>query len=324
MSHDPCTTAGGAGRPRRFPGVHAVLYALFDARERLDRAAMRRQVGLCLAAGVDGVVVLGLATEAAKLTEAERRDVVAWAAEDLAGAGVPLGVTVYGNSLVEQEAALEAAAAAGAAWVILQPPSLGGYPPAELARGLARLAAATDLPVAVQNAPALMGRGLALADLRALVEDRPGIAHLKAELPVVQLAATVEAFGARVLVLGGQGGLEMVDALHAGCAGFVLAPDLVDHAVAIWRLWGAGDRDAAEARYRLVLPEIVFAMRAGVEHLVAYGKRVFGLRAGLPIHDRAPAEPVTPFGLAAAGRHAAALGPFGRRPPPLSPRRASR
>ena len=29
---------------RRFPGIHCILYALFDAEERLDRAAMAAQV----------------------------------------------------------------------------------------------------------------------------------------------------------------------------------------------------------------------------------------------------------------------------------------
>ena len=29
---------------RRFPGIHAVLYALFDAEEQLDRRAMRQQM----------------------------------------------------------------------------------------------------------------------------------------------------------------------------------------------------------------------------------------------------------------------------------------
>ena len=41
-------------------GVHAILYAFFDAEERLDREAMRHQVALCLKAGVAGVAVLGL------------------------------------------------------------------------------------------------------------------------------------------------------------------------------------------------------------------------------------------------------------------------
>ena len=44
-------------------GIHAILYALFDEAERLDRDAMRRQVGICLAAGVHGMAALGLATE---------------------------------------------------------------------------------------------------------------------------------------------------------------------------------------------------------------------------------------------------------------------
>ena len=60
---------------------------------------------------MDGVVVLGLATEVAKLTEAERREVMAWAAEDLAGRA-PLGVTIYGNGLPEQQAAMRDAEAA--------------------------------------------------------------------------------------------------------------------------------------------------------------------------------------------------------------------
>ena len=55
---------------------------------------------------------------------------------------------------------------------------------------------------------------------------------------------------------------------------------------------------------------IVFLMRS-VEHLVVYGKRVMGHRAGLAVHDRAPSTPVHPFGLAAAERYAATLGRYG-------------
>jgi 4-hydroxy-tetrahydrodipicolinate synthase len=294
----------------RFPGIHAVLYALFDEAERLDRTAMRRQIELCVAAGVDGIVVLGLATEVAKLTEAERRDVIAWVAEDLGGR-LPLGVTIYGNSVWEQMGLLRAAEATGAAWTILQPPSLGQYPVGELVRSYGRLADAARVPVAIQNAPGLMGRGLGVDGIAALVRAHPNVTHLKGEMSVVQLAQVLEACGDDLLVLNGQGGLEMVDSLRAGCAGFVLAPDIVDHAVRIWRSWQAGDADAAEAHYRRVLPAITFAMR-GLEHLIVYGKRIFGRRAGLPALDRAPSEPVTAFGLACVERYAAQLGPFGR------------
>ena len=60
-------------------------------------------------------------------------------------------------------------------------------------------------------------------------------------MPVVQLRRVIEAGGDRLTVLNGQAGLEMIDSLRAGCRGFVLAPDMVDHAVRIWRQWQAGD-----------------------------------------------------------------------------------
>ena len=297
---------------RRFAGIHAVLYALFDADEALDRQAMRRQVALCLAAGVDGIVVLGLATEVAKLAEAEQRAVVDWAAEDVAGR-VPLGVTVYGNSVQSQLALLRAAERAGADWLILQPPAVGTYGGGELLRGFGRLANAATVPLAIQNAPALMGRGLDADGIAALVAAHPNITHLKGEMPVVQLEQAIRARGERLTVLNGQAGLEMIDSLRAGCRGFVLAPDMVDHAARIWRLRQTGRQEDAARAYAALLPEIVFAMRS-LEHLIAYGKRIFGLRTGLAAHDRAPCERPTPFGVACAACHAAALGAFGPQP----------
>lgn len=294
---------------RTFPGIHAVLYAMFDAHERLDRAAMRAQALACLDAEVDGIVVLGLATEVAKLSERECREVVGWAAEDIGGR-VPLGVTVYGNSIAAQRALLRDAEQAGADWLILQPPSVGQFAAAELARGFGDLADAASCPVAIQNAPGLMGRGLDPADIVALVEAHPNITHLKGEMPVLQLAPLIAACGDRLRVLNGQAGLEMIDSLRAGCRGFVLAPDMVDHAVRIWRSWQAGDEAAATEAYARVLPEIVFAMRS-VEHLVTYGKRIFARRVGLTAGDRTPCQRPTEFGLACVERYATALGPYG-------------
>ena len=63
-----------------------MLYAFFDARGRLDRAAMRAQVEYCVASGAHGIAALGLGTEVSKLEPEERRQVVEWAAEDLPAA----------------------------------------------------------------------------------------------------------------------------------------------------------------------------------------------------------------------------------------------
>lgn len=295
---------------RRFPGIHCVLYALFDAEERLDRALMRAQLEAVLAAGVDGVTVLGLATEVLKLTADERRMLIDWAAEDLAGR-VPLSVTIAGNSVAEQVALAAHATRAGADWLILQPPIAGAYAAAEYLDFFARVGATLTLPWAVQNAPAYLGRGLTDADIAALRARAPGLTHLKAESPASDIGALIAAAGTDLVVLNGRGGLEMPENLRAGCQGFVLAPDIVDHAVRIQRLWQAGDHAGAEAAYAQALPAITFVMQS-IEHLICYGKRLFAARAGLTVHDRAPALRPTPENLAATQDMADLLGPFGQ------------
>jgi 2-keto-3-deoxy-L-arabinonate dehydratase len=66
-------------------GIWPILFAYFDPHGRLDREAMRRQVNSMLAWGAPGIAVLGVATEVGKLSVDERRDIIRWASEDLAG-----------------------------------------------------------------------------------------------------------------------------------------------------------------------------------------------------------------------------------------------
>lgn len=295
--------------PNTFHGIHAIVYALFDAEEQLDRTAMRRQVQACLASGVHGMAALGLATEVAKLTEAERRTVMDWVAEDTAGR-VPLAFTIFGSSVAEQVAQVRHAERAGADWVILQPPAAGAFGAAEYIRFFGRVAEATALPVAIQNAPAFFGRGLTADEIRELVLQHPNIQLIKGEGPVVDIAGLIERTGGRVPVFNGRGGLELVDNLRAGCRGMILAPDCIDHAVRSYEAFRRGDEAAAERAYQAMLPAAVFGMQ-GIENLLCYGKRLFGARAGIDIHDRAPALRPVAAGEAMVARFAKALGPLG-------------
>lgn len=294
--------------PADLCGIHAILYALFDAEERLDRAAMRRQVELCLAAGVQGMAALGLATEAAKLSEAERMTVMDWIAEDVGGV-VPLAITVSGPSVAEQVRQVRHAVSVGADWVILQPPMVGSYGAEEYIRFFGRVAEASEVPVAIQNAPAFMGRGLSAADIARLTAAHPNIALVKGEGPVVEIAGLIAATEGRLPVFNGRAGLEMIDNFRVGCRGLILAPDMVDNAVRAWRAWEAGDAAGAEAHYARMLPAIVFTMQ-GLETLICYGKRLFAARAGLAVHDRAPAMRPTAAGEAMVARFARDLGAF--------------
>jgi 4-hydroxy-tetrahydrodipicolinate synthase len=281
-------------------GIHAIQYALFDESERLDRTAMRRQTELCLAAGVHGMAALGLATEVAKLSVAEKHAVIEWLAEDAAGR-VPLGITISGASVAEQIDLLRAAEAAGASWAILQPTMVGTYGPAEYIRFFGRVADAAAIPVAIQNAPAYMGRGLSDSEFRHLTRQHPNICLLKGEAPATEIHQLIELTEGQIPVFNGRGGLELTDNLRAGCAGLILAPELIDHAVRIYNQFRTGDEIAAERGYAAILPAIVFIMQS-LESLICYGKRLFAARAGVPVHDRAPALRPTEFGRAAQAR----------------------
>jgi 4-hydroxy-tetrahydrodipicolinate synthase len=291
-----------------FPGIHSIVFALFDAQERLDRDAMRRQTQISLDLDVQGMAALGLATEVSKLTIADRRTVMEWMAEDVAGRK-PLAFTIFGSSVAEQIDLVRVAEQNGADWVILQPPLVGSFGAAEYIRFFGRVAEATSLPVAIQNAPAYMGRGLSAEDIRELVRQHPNICLIKGEGSVVEIERLIAVTEGHLPILNGRGGLELIDNLRAGCVGMILAPDTIDYALRAYNRYIARDEAGAEAVYREVLPAIIFIMQS-IETLLCYGKRIFGARAGIAIHDRGPALRPTEFGLKLVERYARELGPY--------------
>jgi 4-hydroxy-tetrahydrodipicolinate synthase len=231
-----------------------------------------------------------------------------WMAEDVAGRK-PLAFTIFGASVAEQIDLVRVAERNGADWVILQPPMVGSFGAAEYIRFFGRVAEATSLPVAIQNAPAYMGRGLSAEDIRELVRQHPNICLIKGEGSVVEIERLIAVTEGRLPILNGRGGLELIDNFRAGCVGMILAPDTIDYALRAYDRYIAGDEAEAEAVYREVLPAIVFIMQS-IETLLCYGKRIFGVRAGIAVHDRGPALRPTEFGLTLVERYARELGPY--------------
>ena len=297
------------GTPLGTPaGIWPILYAFFGEDGRLDRAAMRRQTDIVVAGGAHGLAVMGLATEVAKLSPAERREVVEWAAEDLAGR-LKLAVTVFGATPDEQHAGVAHAAGCGAAWVILQPPRAPGISEDDLLRFFGAVIERSPIPAGIQNAPDLIGIGLSPGGIAELARRHANFRVLKAEGPATMIARVVEDTDGQLAVFNGRGGLELPDNLRAGCAGLIPAPDCFEAQVRIYAAMQAGDEAAAEAMYREILPAIVFVMQS-VDHLICYGKRLVAARMGIPTYDRAPGLLPNAFGEAAVARFAAALGPF--------------
>jgi len=292
-----------------FTGIWPILYAFFDAGDRLDRALMRRQTEICVQGGGRGMAVLGLATEVAKLTPAERRNVVEWAAEDLNGR-IPLAVTVFGATPEEQIESVAHAAANGAVLAILQPPRRPGMPEGELIDFFGKVMDRSPITMAIQNAPEFIGLGLTPPGIAELARRHANFQVLKGEGPAVLIKRVVEETEGKLAVLNGRGGMELPDNYRAGCSGLIPAPDCFEAQVALWAAMDRGDEEEAERIYREILPAIVFVMQS-IDHLVCYGKRLVAARMGLDrVHDRAPHLVATEFGEAAIKRFAARLGAY--------------
>lgn len=298
------TSSATAARAAGLSGIHCVLFALFDRSERIDRSAMEDQIAYVESQGCRSLNVLGVATEVQKLAFREKLLIIELAARSLSG-GSALSVTVSGNSVAEQAELAEAAVSNGARWLVVQPPAVGSLSGADLLDFHFRMAEGLDLPLGAQIAPQYLGRSLAAADIAALRRGNPNFMLVKGETPAADLGGLVAAAaGPGMAVLAGRGGLEMTDCLLAGCDGCVVAPDALPGAIRIYGHWSEGDLDAAEEAYRNELPAFVFAMQS-VDHLICYGKRLFGARAGITIHDRSPAMAPTDGGHIILDRRAA-------------------
>jgi 4-hydroxy-tetrahydrodipicolinate synthase len=295
----------------RFRGVYPMIYAFFGPGGALYREAMRAQVEYCVASGAHGVAALGLGTEVSKLTADERRSVISWAAEDLAGR-LPLAITVFGATPQEQIAFVEVAAARGADWVILQPPQTGQkITEDQLVDFFGAVADASPLPVAIQNAPQYMGVGLTSQGVDRLSRQHPNVRLLKAEGSALETRALIELTEGRMAVFQGRGGMELVDVLRAGCVGMIPSVESCHVQSKVFELMQTGraeDKAEAERLYAELAPLVMFLMQS-VDQFLCYGKRLTAQRLGIgDVHDRQPAQAPTAFGLACLARHAEALG----------------
>ena len=262
-----------------FSGIYPMLPAFFDADDRIDRAAMRVTVEAVLAHRPQGVAVLGLATEVNKLSLEERHLVLEEVSRTVAGR-LPLSVTVAENSAAGQAAFARAAVAAGASWIVLQPPPVRDVPELELQRFFGRVADRVEVPVGIQNAPMYLGIGLSSAALAELHRQHPNIVLLKVEDPPPEIARAVDETGGVFDIFAGRGGLELPELMRAGCVGCIPGTEVCDRLIRVFGHLERGEREAARAVYREAEPAIVF-LEHSINHFVTHSRELVARRLGM-------------------------------------------
>jgi len=293
----------------KFHGIYPMIYAFFGPDGRLDRAVMKRQVEACVASGVHGVAILGIVTEFNKLDVNERRQVIEWTAEDLAGR-LPLAVTANEMSVHGQIEIVKLAAEVKADWVILQPPPVRNVPEAELVSFFGKVADASTLPVAIQNNPVNLDVVLSAGALKTLNRNHPNVSLLKGEGPIDYVRRLMADTDGVFTIFNGRGGMELPSSMRLGCAGLIPAPEVSDVLAKIYDLFRKGDDASIAEAERLhmgVLPLLTYVM-ASPEHMLCYGKRLYAKRIGVEeVHPRHPCIAPHEFGTAIVERYSADL-----------------
>jgi 4-hydroxy-tetrahydrodipicolinate synthase len=166
----------------RFSGTMPANLLPFTADLAIDEAAYRQHLRwLADTAGVTGIVANGHASEVSSLTREERTRSLAIALDEIAGA-CPLVAGVYSDGTAEAVDLARDAKRAGAAGVLVFPPTLfmwgAQVKPDMVIRHFSEIAAGADLPIIVFEYPPASGIGYAPETLARLCEI-PQVAGVK-------------------------------------------------------------------------------------------------------------------------------------------------
>jgi dihydrodipicolinate synthase/N-acetylneuraminate lyase len=240
---------------------------------------MRRLVRFALDAGAEGIVCFGLAGEVSRLTVKERMALCEVIVGEVAGR-VPVLVGSTGENLNVSQAIAVHAHEAGAAGLVLPPPTSYRLSPAHLIEFFAAVAYVTSLPVTVQDAPEHLGVTVGPETVLAVSGRAPNVRCVKVETGAEGIEAWRGALGEEFLIFGGNGGLFLLDCLRAGADGIMPGLDSVDFQVAIARAEREGHHAEADHLFERLLPFLVFEMQT-IDHYNACAKYVLRRRGVL-------------------------------------------
>jgi 4-hydroxy-tetrahydrodipicolinate synthase len=271
-------------------GVYSVLPTPFTAGGDVDEDSLRRVVDLFIAAGVNGVTVLGVTGEVARLDDGERRRVLETVTGHVAGRiGVVAGTTAEGTRTCIGYSRL--AREAGATAVMVSPPRMPKLNSDVVLRHYQALSDAVDIEIVVQDYPPISGYAMEPALLARIARELPRARTIKLEDPPTPFKTArilEQAAGIEVRIFGGLGGVFLLEELMAGATGAMTGFAYPELLVTIVRLYRAGQVDeAAEVFYRSV-PLMRFEFQEGIG--MAIRKEVLHRRGALASPaTRAPA-----------------------------------
>lgn len=250
-------------------GVFPIAPTPFHADGRIDEASIDRLIERYLAAGADGVTVLGILGEAPKL---EPEESLAITTRFIAGFGArPVIVGVSAPGFAAMRSLAHAAMERGAAGVMIAPlPSLrtdeqivGYFRQAVEAIG-------ADIPFVLQDYPLTLTVQMTPSVIRRIVEENPSCVMLKHEdWPGLEKISALRAFQKEgsmreLSILTGNGGLFLDFEMERGADGAMTGYAFPEMLTAVVRLQKEGRRDDAHDLFDAHLPLLRYEQQQGV------------------------------------------------------------
>ena len=293
-------------------GVLPVAPTVFHDDGSLDVPGQDRVMDLMVDQGSDAICILANFSEQFVMTDEERRVSTEACLKRVAGR-VPVIVTCSHFSTQIAAARAKHAADHGASMLMLMPPYHGAALQADevaMIEHFAAIAKASNLPIMVQDAP-LSGVKLSVPFLVRLSQEVPLVSYFKIEVAfAAQKLRDLIAAGGNSIVgpFDGEESITLMADLDAGATGSMcsaMIPDLIKPAITAYL---SGDRAAAAAIYKNLLP------------LINYENRQCGLRSAKAVmmaggviksdhvrHPLRPLHPETRKGLLELAREASPL-----------------
>jgi len=250
-------------------GVYVIAPTPFHDDGALDTASIDRMVDFYLSAGADGLTIMGMMGEAEKLATPEAEAVIASVMKAVAGR-VPVIVGVSAPGFAAMQALARSAMDAGAAGVMVAPPSTLRLD-ARIRDYFLSAAAVLgpDTPFVLQDFPLATGVQIASEVILDVVAQAPTCVMLKHEDwpglgKISALRKASDAGARRISILCGNGGMFLPEEIARGADGAMTGFAFPEMLVGVCRHMAAGDAGRARDLFDAYLPMARYESQPGL------------------------------------------------------------
>jgi len=248
-------------REIKIDGIIPIIPTIFDEQDRINWSGLDRLLDFACGIDVCAVCLPAYASEFYKLSDAERRQIIARAVERCNNR-LPVIAQANAGSTIQSVELARFAQEAGASAVSVAAPRLFALGERDLLRHFGRILSAIDVPLVLQDYnPG--GPTVSTSFIAELHRQHPHFRWVKLEEPLMAARVTsiMDATSGEVGVLEGWGGMYLLELVAAGICGVMPSLSLADLLARTYRLAKGGHRQEAYEIFAGTLPIIVYSLQ---------------------------------------------------------------